>query len=89
MTNILGIYINKYIYSKINLVIEECLNFLGSSGKLRVKKIKLGNYVFFPTPPRNSPVPAGYPTIQLISDTHWSSCQIPQVKGSVLQECPP
>ena len=36
-----------------------------------------------------SPVPAGYPIIQLISDTHWSSCQIPQVKGSILQECPP
>ena len=36
-----------------------------------------------------SPIPTGYPTIQLISQSHWSSCQIPEVKGSVPQECPP
>ena len=42
---------------------------------------------FFSTPSSNSQTPAKYPTIQLNSDTIWSQCQIPQVKGSVPQDC--
>ena len=45
----------------------------------------------FSTTPNDSLIPAGCPTIQLNSDTIYMERegQIPQVKSSVIQDCPP
>ena len=83
-----GVYSNSCtcIHSPPNLPSIQVATFIFNAGKfLTPLPMCCGS---FPTP-SNSPAPPGCPTIQLKSDTVYPEHHIPQLKGSVPQDCSP